>query len=152
MDERVRFKCEVPYCPDFGNNLRFPPNTMSVADFRAVLAKYLFALVVQMKSAAADEKSLFETERSVQLLLAELERKALGLGFYFTAGLGASCCRICPECVGARSGLPCRNPGQARPSAEAMGIDVIRTAEKAGLPFSLNSTGEVVYTGLLLLD
>lgn len=152
VDERVRFKCQVPFCPDFGHNLRCPPGTMSVAEFREVLSKYTFALLIQVKTDVAEEKALLETERNIQLLLGELERKALESGFYFAAGLGASCCRICPECVGARSGLACRNPRLARPSAEAMGIDVIRTAGQAGLPFSLNLAGEVIYTAFLLLD
>lgn len=152
VDERVRFKCQVPYCPDYGRNLRCPPNTMSIAEFKDVLAKYSNAMLVQIKSGGSDENSLVNAERTVQLLLGELEKKALGLGFYFAAGLGAACCRICPECVGVSSGLPCRNPGQARPSAEAMGIDVIKTADKTGLPFSLDDPGEVIYTGVLLLD
>jgi predicted metal-binding protein len=108
--------------------------------------------MIQVKSAGADKESLFKAERDVQLILGKMEGKALGLGWYFAAGLGAACCRMCTECVGARSGLPCRNPGQARPSAEAMGIDVIKTAEKAGIPFSLNNPDEVIYSGILLLD
>lgn len=152
VDERVRLKCQVPLCPDFGNNLRCPPNTMPVAEFKNMLEKYSYALIVQVKSGGPDEERLVKAERDVQLILGDLEKKALALGWYFAAGLGAACCRICPECVGARSGLPCRNPGQARPSAEAMGIDVLRTAERAGIPFSLDYTEEVIFTGILLLD
>ncbi|SFG23905.1 Predicted metal-binding protein [Desulfotomaculum arcticum] len=152
VDERVRLKCQVPYCPNYNNNLRCPPNTMPVAKFREVLSKYSVALVVQVKSAGADEKSLIKAERDTQLLLGYLEKKALELGFYLSAGLSASTCRICDECVGIGSGLPCRNPTQSRPSAEAMGIDVIKTAERAELPFSLNNMEEVIYTGLLLLN
>ncbi|MQL53885.1 hypothetical protein GFC01_16805 [Desulfofundulus thermobenzoicus] len=48
-------------------------------------------------------------------------------------------------------GLPCRNPGQARPSMEAPGIDVLATARVAGLPFFLQGE-EVVYTGLVLIE
>lgn len=152
VDERVRLKCQIPFCPDYGNNLRCPPNTMPVAEFREILSRYSFALAVQLKSGGVDESSLIKAERDVQLLLGDLEKKALSLGWYFAAGLGAACCRICEECVGIRSGLPCRNPRQARPSAEAMGIDVMRTAERAGIPFSLNNTEEVIFTGILLLD
>lgn len=152
VDERVRLKCQIPFCPNYGNNLRCPPNTMSVSEFRTVLAKYSCALVIQVVSDGIEEKTLAEAERTAQLMLGELEKKALGLGFYFSVGLGASNCRICEECVGARSGLPCRNPSQARPSAEAMGIDVIKTAGEAGLPFGLDNPKEVIYTGILLLD
>jgi len=152
VDERVRLKCQIPLCPHYGNSLRCPPNTMPVAEFRSVLARYSCALVLQVVSYGIEEKTLAATERKAQLMLGELEKKALGLGFYFAAGLGASNCRICEECVGARSGLPCRNPSQARPSAEAMGIDVIKTAGEAGLSFGLDNPKEVVYTGILLLD
>lgn len=152
VDERVRLKCQIPFCHDYNKNLRCPPNTMPVSEFREVIAKYSIALILQVKSQGPDEKSLIIAERNIQLLLGDLEKKALSMGWYLAAGLGAACCRICDECVGIGSGLPCRNPGQARPSAESMGIDVIRTALEAGLPFELDSTGEVVYTGLLLLE
>lgn len=152
VDERVRLKCQVPCCPNYGHNLRCPPNVMPVAEFREVISRYSAVLVVQVKAGGADERSLVMAERNVQILLGDLEKKALAMGWYLAAGLGAACCRMCEECVGASSGLPCRNPGQARPSAEAMGIDVLRTAERAGIPFSLNDPGEVIYTGILLLD
>jgi predicted metal-binding protein len=35
---------------------------------------------------------------------------------------------------------------------EAVGIDVVRTAQKAGLPIHLSSLKNVVWTGLVLLE
>ncbi|MCK4320850.1 hypothetical protein KAW11_04460, partial [Candidatus Bathyarchaeota archaeon] len=40
VDERVRLKCLVPVCDDYGLNLMCPPNMMSVQEFREILARY----------------------------------------------------------------------------------------------------------------
>jgi predicted metal-binding protein len=41
VDERVRLKCLVPPCDDYGLNLMCPPYVMSVQEFREVLSKYI---------------------------------------------------------------------------------------------------------------
>jgi predicted metal-binding protein len=40
----------------------------------------------------------------------------------------------------------------SRPSIEAMGIDVIRTAKRIGLPFDFSSKNRLFWNGLLLID
>jgi predicted metal-binding protein len=40
----------------------------------------------------------------------------------------------------------------ARPSMEGMGIDVIKTAKKIGLPFHFHSRNHLFLNGLLLID
>jgi len=59
---------------------------------------------------------------------------------------------LCDECVDQASGEACRHPFRARPSMQALGIDVIKTSKKAGLPVELSSSARVRWTGLLLLD
>ena len=85
-----------------------------------------------------------------------LEREALSLGYVFAAAFGGGECRLCEACVAADTGTsttaPCRRPFQARPSMEAVGIDVLATAAAAGLPIRLPATDDPVWTGLLLLD
>jgi len=40
----------------------------------------------------------------------------------------------------------------ARPSIEGMGVDVIKTAKKIGLPFDFSSQDRLFWNGLLLID
>ena len=50
VDERVRMKCCVPICDDYGINLMCPPNVMGVNEFRTILSKYEYAILVQIES------------------------------------------------------------------------------------------------------
>jgi len=53
--------------------------------------------------------------------------------------------------VGVGAAEPCRHTFQARSSMEAMGIDVVATVERAGLPVAFPVTDKVTWTGLVLL-
>jgi len=85
-------------------------------------------------------------------LVNEVEGKAMSLGFPYALGLIGGECMLCPECVGAGQGKGCRRPYEARPSMEGVGIDVIETSKKAGLPFELPPKREIVWSGLILID
>jgi predicted metal-binding protein len=90
--------------------------------------------------------------QSVRLhkLVNEVETQAMSLGYHYALGLIGGDCMLCPKCAG--PGTACRRPFQARPAMEGVGIDVVRTAEKAGLPFDIPPKQEVVWSGLVLLD
>jgi len=169
VDERVRLKCAVPVCQGYGNYLHCPPNTMSVAEFREVLARYSSAILVQVESAhnsldlddqglagksASELEALLhgDAQRLLGKVVAGLEAEAFKAGHYYAAGLVGGICILCPECVSVGSGEACRYPYEARPAMEALGIDVFKTAERAGLPIALSSDQPVRWTGLLLVD
>ena len=65
--------------------------------------------------------------------MTDLERTAFKLGYRYAAAFSGGECVLCDECVGQASGEQCRHPFEARPSMEAVGIDVVATAEAAGL-------------------
>jgi len=85
-------------------------------------------------------------------LVNEVESRAMALGFPYALGLIGGECMLCSECVGACSGQACRRPFEARPSMEGVGIDVIRTSIKAGLPFDVPPKKEIIWSGLVLID
>jgi len=47
LDPRVRLKCMVPRCANYGRNLMCPPNVMEVEEFAKVLKQYSRSIVVQ---------------------------------------------------------------------------------------------------------
>lgn len=157
VDERVRLKCRVPVCDTYNKNLMCPPYVPSVAEFREALTNYKQAILIQISAllretnANAPRKEVFLPARKLHELVNLGEREAFAAGFRFAAGFIGGCCRLCDECVAAQGGASCRFPFQARPSMEAMGIDVIATAEKAGLPLSFPVKNKVTWTGLILL-
>lgn len=85
-------------------------------------------------------------------LVNEVEGRAMALGFPYALGLIGGECMLCPTCVGVGSAQACRRPFEARPSMEGVGIDVIQTSIRAGLPFDMPPKTEIVWSGLLLVD
>ena len=157
VDERVRLKCRVPVCDSYNKNLMCPPYVPSVAEFREALRNYEQALLVQISAdlnetcTNAPREEVFLPARKLHELVNLGEREAFTAGFRFAAGFIGGCCRLCDECIAVQGGTSCRFPFKARPSMEAMGIDVIATAEKAGLPLTFPIKNKVTWTGLILL-
>lgn len=165
VDKRVRLKCAIPPCSNYGRHLLCPPNLMPVDEFEEIVRSYRKALIVQVedeedssdRSSKGLNKELDDSiepskyEKRLHRLVNRMEAIAFKKGFYLATGLIGGECLLCPECVGPR-GEPCRRPFEARPSMEAMGIDVVRTCRNAGLKVSLSSEDNVRWTGLVLLD
>jgi predicted metal-binding protein len=145
---------------------------LPASKFREVLGRYRRAILVKVDVSFVNQTDSFETKQGGQSQLAcneyedslkagktklyeivgKLEASCLEKGYYFAAGLVAGSCTLCDECVGIGSGLPCRHPFQARPSMEAMGIDVMATVEKAGLHLSFAQDRGRSWVGLVLVD
>jgi predicted metal-binding protein len=177
VDSRVTLKCRVPLCAGYGRNLMCPPFAPTAAEFAAALRRYTVALVVQqaipltaadvrrryrgkgideLQGSMAYQRALAASQNAFAGVMGALEREALDLGHAFAAAFGGGECRLCEACVAAATGTstsePCRKPFQARPSMEAVGVDVLATAAAAGLPLQMPATDDPVWTGLLLLD
>lgn len=153
VDERVRLKCRLNACGQYGRNLMCPPQVWDVATTRAALDRYTFALLVQLtRPAPAEEaRAVFDREKLVlNDIIVALEQEAFRHGFSLALGLGAGHCQLCAPCAGAEGGA-CRRPELARPSLEAVGVDVAKTCAEAGLPGGF-TPGRVTLTGLLMID
>jgi len=153
VDERVRLKCLVPLCNKYNQHLMCPPHLPSVEEFQKSLKNYSKALFVQLAFEKEGIISKVEMGRyaiSLHKIIHQLERKALSLGFPLAAGLIGGSCKLCRKCVGPAG--PCRHPLMARPSIEGMGIDVLQTAKKIGIPFDFSSHNRLFWNGLLLIN
>ena len=100
---------------------------------------------------AAYEASLHASQNEFAGLMSALEEEAYKMGYRFAAAYAGGDCVLCDVCAGA-TGEPCRHPFAARPSMEAVGIDVVATAEAAGLSVELPAAEHPRWTGLLLID
>ena len=153
IDERVRLKCLVPLCDKYNQNLMCPPNLPTVEEFRKAAARYSRALFVQLvfeKNGKVTKAEARQQGLRLHKIIHELERRAFSLRYPLAAGLIGGSCKLCKTCVGTPN--PCRHPLMARPSMEGMGIDVIKTARKIGLPFHFHSRNRLFWNGLLLID
>lgn len=136
----VRMKCRFG-CREYGKSLQCPPYAMTPEEFRALLADYSQAIMVQDMPPGRD----------FHRWLLELEQEASQAGFHKALAFGAGPCTLCKACP--PSGL-CRYPEQVRPSMEACGIDVYATARNAGFYVepANRSSQYVRYFGILLVE
>lgn len=154
VDPRVRLKCRLNLCGQYGRNLMCPPQVWEVAETEAVIARYTFALLVQItrKASPTEYRAVFDREKTTMNdLIVSLEQEAFRQGLIMALGLGCGHCQLCPVCAGEEGFSVCRRPSQARPSLEAVGIDVDKSCQTAGLRAGFTQ-GQVTLTGLLLID
>lgn len=157
IDERVRIHCQVNLCGNYRNNLMCPPFLPSIAENRALVDRYTFALLLQIhKLTPSDNKentreTYIKTVLKINEMLISLERKAFVSEFPLALALGAGECKLCETCVIKDGKDQCRKPGASRPSMEGMGIDVLQTCRSAGLNMDFKE-GELTIAGLLLID
>jgi predicted metal-binding protein len=97
------------------------------------------------------EARLRDSKNEFARLMSALEAEAFKMGYRFAAAFAGGDCVLCDVCAGA-TGEPCNHPFEARPSMEAVGIDVVATAEAAGLAIELPAAEHPRWTGLLLID
>ncbi|MHA1606164.1 MAG: DUF2284 domain-containing protein [Candidatus Freyarchaeota archaeon] len=174
VDARVQLKCRYPPCPFYGRNKMCPPFTPSAEEFEKYLSKYRYAILVQVdipltediKARLRDDvklEDIISDEEFNRLLRARggfawkllnrvvsgVEREAFKMGYRFAVGFAAGACPLCEECD---VNSPCKHPFEARPSMEAVGIDVHKTLENAGLSLKWSTRNIITLTGLVLID
>ena len=143
VDERVTLKCQVPRCFGYGVSAHCPPNTLKPAELRAHLEKYrwaiFFTIDVPPEVIVRDKATIKERVAAYQnvfKIVTDVESMAFYDGHYLAFGFGAGSCRhtFCglEEDCQAMKGQRCRFSLRARPSMEAVGIDVYKMVASAG--------------------
>ena len=143
VDERVTLKCQIPRCFGYGAGAHCPPNTLKPSELREHLAKYRYAVFFTIDTPSEvivrDKSTIKERVASYQRvykIVSALESAAFYDGHYLAFGFGAGSCRhtFCglQETCAAMEGKKCRFSLIARPSMEAVGIDVYKLAATQG--------------------
>lgn len=137
--EWVRLKCQFG-CGSYGSCLTCPPYSPAPEETRRLLDSYEVAILIHSR----------EWPR-IKDIVVQLEHEAFYAGYYKAFALGAGPCHLCEECAFEKG---CRHPDLARPSMEACGIDVFKTAREAGFPIEVvpPEGGVENYFALLLLE
>ena len=130
---------------------------MSYAESRALPEDGAMAATSHTETAggggtAADcENDIVAAQNAFAKLMTALETDAFKLGYRFAAAFAGGDCVLCEVCEGVDDGV-CRHPFAARPSAEAVGVDVVATARAAGLEIEMPAAERPSWTGMLLID
>jgi predicted metal-binding protein len=150
----VRQKCQYG-CSRYAKRFTCPPYSPTPEETSKILPEYRQALLVHFADVRDEKRPV------VHEIMFNLEREAFLNGLYKAFAYAAGPCRLCANCVAEEIQGPneyskkeCKFPEKARPSLEAAGVNVFRTASKAGYPIRVIRQKGDCFTlfGLLLLD
>jgi predicted metal-binding protein len=130
----VRMKC-LYGCPDYGKAGTCPPNTPSVAECERFFRDYSTAVLFHFEKTVAKPEDRHEWTRGINRRLSDLERDVFLAGHVKTFLLFMDTCTLCTPCSGTRA--ECKDPKRARPSPDAMAVDVFSTILRAGYPIEV---------------
>jgi predicted metal-binding protein len=167
--DAVAFKCRVPRCFGYGNCAQCPPHSPKPAEIRQLLKDFSHGLLFlrrvnsELLKRARDDKERKTAFRSILDIVSKLESAAFYDGHYLAVGFSAGSCfsSLCDPKLGCQvlKGEKCRFPLKARPSMEAVGIDVYRLIAASGweiYPYGSDANPEDIpvanLTGLVLIQ
>ena len=183
VEDRVRLRCMIG-CPTYGKNLRCPPYAPSVDSFRKILSDYSVAMVIRIKPPEISEELLEKYKpkdgeefrlwdryenpvtvtsaiwndfsqiyKSMLMVLLELEREAFKQGYPLATAFFGGKCMLCEKC-NVEDGV-CLYPLMSRFASEAMGINLSKTAENAGMKLQFSTEDDptpITPMSILLID
>lgn len=132
----VRMKCMYG-CDEYGHTATCPPNVPPFSECERFFSEYREAVVFHFGKKVAKPEDRHKWTRKISLKLLKLEREVFISGFQKAFLLFLDSCSICKECTGTKEG--CKEPEMARPTPEAMCIDVYSTVRQAGYPIHVLS-------------
>ncbi|MBT3312566.1 MAG: DUF2284 domain-containing protein [Desulfobacterales bacterium] len=155
IDNRVRIKCTIPKCPEYGSSAHCPPHAPGPDEMRDLVGAYKKALLVKLELHPATvtledvditddnedlavNKSLQEllnSYRKINDILTDIESQSFYDGHYLATSFSAGSCHavLCnyQDCK-VLNNEPCRFALRSRPSMEASCIDAYKTVAAAG--------------------
>ncbi len=132
----VRMKCFFG-CDEYNRTATCPPNVPSVSECQQFFHEYSTGVIFHFQKTVAKPEDRHSWSRQVDQNLLKLEREVFIAGYQKVFLLFMDSCTLCAECSGKRT--DCKNPEMARPSPEAMAVDVFSTVRKYGYPIEVLS-------------
>ena len=135
----VRMKCMFG-CDEYGRTASCPPNLPSGSECERFFREYKEAVVFHFVKKVAKPEDRFAWTRKINLKLLKLEREIFLSGFERAFLIFLDSCNICQDCPGIKE--ECKEQKLARPTPEAMCVDVYSTVRQAGYPIHVLSDYE----------
>jgi predicted metal-binding protein len=124
----VRLKCQSG-CGNYDRSYCCPPDTSTPENTRAILDTYQRAILFHKAAPSTPDRT--KQFKKYYDMLVELEGEMFKDGYYRAFIYLAGPCMLCKECTKLQGDL-CKFRHKARPSMEAVGIDVYQTARNNG--------------------
>jgi len=131
VSQWVRMKCYYG-CNEYGATATCPPNVPSVSECEKFFKEYKTVVVFHFEKKMPKPDDRFAWTRKVNLSLLKLEKDIFLSGYQKAFLLFLDSCNICPECTAKKE--ECREPKMARPTPEALGVDVYSSVRQIGYP------------------
>lgn len=146
--EWVRMKCQFG-CTGYGLRLCCPPYTPTPDVTQKVIDAYGKAILLHKR--IENKATRREDTKQFNETLLRVEIEIFLDGYYKALSMGSGPCHLCKECDIQR---PCKHGYEARPSMEACGVDVFKTARENGFPIQVvrDPDQEQNIFGLILVD
>lgn len=151
VENRIALKCAYG-CRGYGKRLSCPPYVMSVDEFRKVIGEYKSALLLVDEYNTSEIQDILEAWSELRKdsfhKMFELEQEAFREGFTFAHLLRPGSCNECETCNLEK----CINPEMRRFAPEAVGINIQKAMEEAGLTLEFCKPEKTSCIGILLLE
>jgi predicted metal-binding protein len=146
----VRMKCMFG-CKDFGKTATCPPNTPAVAECQKLFWEYHQMALFHFAGAVAKPEDRHAWTKKINGNLLKLERAVFLAGYHKALVLYVDPCNFCEDCAPAKR--DCLLPASARPSLEALSVDVFETARGCGYEIQVltDYTEQMNRFGLLMI-
>jgi predicted metal-binding protein len=136
VSQWVRIKCMFG-CGEYGRNASCPPNVPSVSECQQFFDEYSTAVVFRFEKTVDQPEDRFAWTKKINQALLQLEKEVFLSGYQKAFLLFMDTCYICADCSGKRE--ECKNPRSARPTPEAMAVDVFSTVRQYDYPIEVLS-------------
>ena len=130
----VRMKCMFG-CNEYGKNACCPPNTLPIQECRNFFREYSQGVVFHFEKKFEQPEQRHEWTKGINNKLLSLEREVFWAGNPKTFLLFMDSCSLCTDCAEERS--KCKNKKSARPTPEALAIDVFSTVKTLNYPIQV---------------
>lgn len=151
VENRIALKCAYG-CRGYGKRLSCPPYVMSVEEFRKVIEEYKSALLLVDEYDTSGIQDILEAWSELRKdsfhKMFELEQEAFREGFTFAHLLRPGSCNECEICNLEK----CVKPEMRRFAPEAVGINIQKAMEEAGLTLEFCKPQKTSCIGILLLE
>jgi predicted metal-binding protein len=130
----VRMKCMFG-CREYGKNACCPPSTPSVDECKDFLGEYAECAVFHFQKNVEKPEDRHDWTKGINARLLKMEREVFLAGNPKTFLLFMDSCDVCETCAEERA--KCKNKRSARPTPEAMAIDVFSTVKQLNYPIEV---------------
>ena len=158
IEDEIIEMCRAPLCEVYGKSANCPPHVMRPREARKWIKGFRAALLFKIDVAPPVllSKERFETFRKIYMIASGREVFSIGQGFAISKVLAAGSCKhvFCKDlpCETLTDGAECRYPALARPSMEALGINVFKLVREVGWeihPILRESDPEAIQSAML---